>query len=293
MTTSYTITCIERAVEHIMTSLDAERVPSLENIAAASGLSKFHFNRLYRLVTGETTRDTVTRLRLARAANMLKDPKVTVTDAAFTAGYSSSQAFAKALRRVLDASASEIRESEDRLTSAIETLVTPINDDGVLEPALKVRVASLEPFDVISMRTDGAYPALNAHYWTLFEAAGGEENVLAILGAPHGDIDPSQNQDLRFDCALKLAHQRHDLPDNIQRDVVRGGIYLMTRHTGPYAGLTDAVDRLYLTVLSDPEIEIADDRMVFHYIDDPDNHAPEVLRTDLYLPLNINNPESL
>lgn len=285
MATSYTVNCIERAINYMAESLEADEIPSLEDIAEASGLSKFHFNRLYRLITGETTRDTITRLRLARAANLLKDPKVAVTDAAFMAGYSSSQAFAKALRRVLNMKATEIRQSEERLASVVETLVTPLSETGQADPALKVELASFEPFEVIATRTDGTYPSLNSHYYALFEAAGGPDNVLAILGHPYGDIGAEDLSDLQFDCALKVRARPETLPENCATQARQGGAFLLTRHVGDYAGLPDAIDRLYRTVIANPDIKIADEKMTFHYLDDPEETPTEALRTDIYLPL--------
>lgn len=279
-TKDYSVKCVERAVTFMTEEALNETSPSLEQIAAASGLSKFHFHRLYALLTGETCTDTMTRLRLARAADTLKDPGVSVTDAAFAAGYSSSQAFAKALKRVLDNSASTLRADPERLGEAIETLAVPKDRDGQDQPELRIEVASLAPFEVIAVRTDSAYPNLNENYWALFEAAGNPELVEAILGQPFDDI---ATEDLRFDCSLKLSAMPDDLPQGMERRTEQGGLHLLTRHVGAYAGLEDAVDRLYLHALSDDGIEIADQPLRFHYLDDPETTAEADLRTDIYL----------
>ncbi len=283
MTTSYTTKRILKAIEHMATTLESEAVPSLDGIAEASGLSKFHFHRLYRLATGETCKETLTRLRLAKAANALKDPTVSVTDAAFSAGYSSSQAFAKAFRRLVSQTATEVREDEERLVTTIETLVVPKTEAGQPEPALKIELASFDPFDVIALRTDGTYPSLNEHFWTLFEAAGSPENVEAILGRPYGDIGLAAEEPLRFDCALKLRATPDDVADGLEQRGESGGLHLLTRHVGAYEDLPSAIDRLYLAALADADIEISDAPLLFHYLDDPETTAEEDLRTDLYL----------
>ncbi|MEL7451660.1 MAG: GyrI-like domain-containing protein, partial [Pseudomonadota bacterium] len=132
-------------------------------------------------------------------------------------------------------------------------------------------------------------PSLNSTYWSLFEAAGGPENVAAILGRPHGYIgadDGSAPAGLRFDCALKLRTLDAEYPEPMRMQSVPGGNFLLTRHIGAYDKLPDAVDRLLLAALAVPELAIADEPMLFHYIDDPETTEEAALRTDVYLKIS-------
>lgn len=284
---NYTLNCIERAVSFMSDEIRNDRMPLLDDIASAAGLSKFHFNRLYKLATGETTQETLTRFKLARAAERLRDENISVTEAAFSAGYGSSQSFAKALKRVLSVSASSIRGDTDRLGVAIEMLVVRQTDDGVKKPDLSVEIAQIEPFKAITLRTDGAYPALNTSYWALFEAVQDPESVQAIIGRPFDEIHSGDMQDLRFDCGLKLTRSPHELPSHIFETDIHGGVYLLTRHVGAYDGLPDAIDRLYFAALSQADIKVSDEPLLFHYLDDPETTSEADLRTDLYLALDI------
>lgn len=284
---NYTLKCIERAVSYMSDETRLGNTPALEAIAKAAGLSKYHFNRVYRLATGETPQETLTRFKLARAAEQLKNPDTSVTEAAFSVGYGSSQSFAKALKRVLSASASTIRTDQERLTNAIETLIVPQTSEGTERSDLMVEIAQIEPFQAVALRTDGTYPSLNVIYATLFEAAGDPAIVQAILGRPYGDIGGDDHSELRFDCALKLTEGIEHLPGEIVRSDVHGGVYLLTRHIGSYEELPDAIDRLYLTALSQDGVRIAEDPLLFHYLDDPETVDEADLRTDLYLPLIV------
>jgi len=76
----------------------AEATPSLQDLADIAAISRFHFHRVYRALTGETPSGTIRRLRLARAAAMLKETAKPVTEIAFDVGYESSQSFSKAFR---------------------------------------------------------------------------------------------------------------------------------------------------------------------------------------------------
>lgn len=285
---TYLIGCISRAADYIAGEIRQERTPALADIAAAAGLSKYHFHRLYALATGETCQQTIMRLRLARAADTLKDPQMSVTDAALDAGYGSSQAFAKSIKRLLHQSASDLRADPERLASAIEDLSVPALPEGAQMPQVQIQLASLDPFDVIAVRTDGAYPALNAVYWSLFEAAGDPRHVEAIIGLPHGSIAAGDDDaNLRFDCGLKLSAMPPLLPDAVEQRTLPGGTALLARHLGPYDDLTASVDALYKACLSLEVLRLADQPCRFHYLDDPEKTQEAQLRTDIYLPIAV------
>lgn len=289
-TTHDTIHRIERAAQYMADVLAEERTPSLDEVARHVGLSKFHFHRLYTLVTGETCQDTLTRLRLAKAARALENPKTSVTDAAFEAGYGSSQSFAKAFRRHVSESASALRADPQRLADAVQALTTPTTKHGDAPP-LRIELASFEPFSILAIRTEGAYPKLNATYYALFEAVGDPTLVEAIVGRPWQDITASEGIALPFDCGLKVLQAPGELPPRIHREDVDGGRFLLTRHTGAYAGLPNAIDRLYRFALGDPDVRIADQPLLFHYVDDPEETPETALRTDVYLPLDTHHLE--
>ena len=279
---TYTLQCISRAVAFMSEKTRDGKTPDLEAIAMAAGLSKYHFNRVYKLATGETPQETLTRFKLARAADQLRDHEVSVTDAAFAAGYGSSQAFAKALKRVLSASATDVRIDHERLGNAIETLKIPQSRG---EGSVSIEIAKLEPFEAIAIRTDSAYPALNERYWALFEAAGDPAIVEAILGQPYGDIGPDNWNTLRFDCSLKLSAPAKTYPENIVETQIIGGPALLKRHLGSYDHLPASIDDLYHAALCMKDVKIAEEPLLFHYLDDPEITAEAELRTDVYLPL--------
>ena len=280
MTKTYTFKCIERAVQFMTESVQDEAVPTLDEIAEASGLSKFHFHRLYRLCVGETCTQTLTRLRLAKAVDLLKDRETSVTQAAMAAGYGSSQAFAKALRRLLDTTANDLRSDADELAKASVQLAAP---EGVRDNDLSVEIIAMEPFEVVTVQTEGRYPDLNTTYEALFEAARGPENVKAILGELYGEVS---DEALRFDCSLKLYNAPEQLPSNVTTGTISGGYFLRARHTGAYDQLSDVIDRLSLAFLVADDIQPADQPILLHYLDDPEETDEAVLRTDIYLPVS-------
>jgi transcriptional regulator GlxA family with amidase domain len=75
------------------------RPPALSALAAAGGLSKFHFLRLFTAAYGVGPAAYAERCRLARAGALLQQTALPVGEIAHAAGYDSQTAFAKAFRR--------------------------------------------------------------------------------------------------------------------------------------------------------------------------------------------------
>ncbi|KQP41190.1 6-O-methylguanine DNA methyltransferase [Methylobacterium sp. Leaf104] len=70
----------------------AETLPTLESLAAAAGLSAFHFHRVFRTVTGITPKAYASARLAERVARRLPAAG-TVTEAVFAAGYNASSRF--------------------------------------------------------------------------------------------------------------------------------------------------------------------------------------------------------
>lgn len=71
---------------------DAEEPPSLEDLAAAAGLSRFHFHRLFKAVAGVTPKAYADAARARRIRENL-DSNGTITEAIYDSGFNSSGRF--------------------------------------------------------------------------------------------------------------------------------------------------------------------------------------------------------
>jgi len=144
----------------------AETVPSLEALAAAAGLSAFHFHRLFRRVTGVTPKAYAAAQRARRVQASLQRGE-SVTGAIYEAGFNSSGRFYEAADGMLGMRPSTYRAggTGERITHAIgqsslgQVLVASTergicaifldDDPAVLEAELRARFprARLEPAD--------------------------------------------------------------------------------------------------------------------------------------------------
>ena len=160
------------------------------------------------------------------------------------------------------------------------------NEDD--KPAVRIELCSLDPFEIIVIRTTDAYPNLNDTYWQLVEMTGNPENIRAVFGIPHRDISTHLDGGFIFECALTTQTPIGAVPANIVLKTISGGHYLIVRHTGSDDGLPSTLDVLYDYVLRNIGIFLPDEPCIFHYVDDPEEIEEDKCRTDIYIRIKTN-----
>ncbi|MGA0935140.1 MAG: helix-turn-helix domain-containing protein [Pseudohongiellaceae bacterium] len=97
---------------YIMANLD--EALAMDRLAALSGLSCFHFHRLFRQVTGMTVGLFIRLARLKRASlQLVFNRQRQITDIALEAGFECPESFTRAFRRVYGQAPSLSRHQPD------------------------------------------------------------------------------------------------------------------------------------------------------------------------------------
>ncbi len=100
---------INRVIDYLRGNLG--RPVKLKELARVACLSEFHFHRIFGAVSGEILNDFTNRLRLEKAARLLRYSGQSVTDIALDCGFSSSATFSRAFRSGYDTSPSKFRKA--------------------------------------------------------------------------------------------------------------------------------------------------------------------------------------
>src|SRR6516165_4758864 len=108
---------INRVIDYLRANLD--RQVKLQELAKVACFSEFHFHRIFGAVSGETLNDFTNRLRLEKAARLLRYSDKSLTDIALDCGFSSSATFSRAFRSGYDTSPSQFRKSGEIKKSKI------------------------------------------------------------------------------------------------------------------------------------------------------------------------------
>jgi AraC-like DNA-binding protein len=74
---------------------------NLDELAAAAGVSKFHFLRAFAAVYGKTPAAYLTERRIERAQDLLRATNLTVTEVCMLVGYSSLGSFSSKFRQLV------------------------------------------------------------------------------------------------------------------------------------------------------------------------------------------------
>jgi AraC family transcriptional regulator of adaptative response/methylated-DNA-[protein]-cysteine methyltransferase len=87
---------------------EAEEAPDLETVAHHAGISRYHFHRVFKAITGLTPHGYMVAKRTQRVRKQLST-STTVTEAMYNAGYSSNGRFYEATNEVLGMTPSHFR----------------------------------------------------------------------------------------------------------------------------------------------------------------------------------------
>ncbi|BFM17084.1 hypothetical protein R50073_32670 [Maricurvus nonylphenolicus] len=143
----------ERALEIIFQHI--EQPISWNQIACEAAISPHHFHRMFLAVFSETPGQYTRRLRIGLAfEKLLEDENQSITDIALSSGFSSSQALAKAMKRDIGYSPSQVRalvtEDQDELERLIYLLSYP---QKAIPENMEDQLAAAIPFEVIGFDT--------------------------------------------------------------------------------------------------------------------------------------------
>jgi AraC family transcriptional regulator len=130
---------INRVIDYLRGNLD--RRVKLKELARVACLSEFHFHRIFGAVSGETLNNFTNRLRLEKAARLLRYSDQSVTDIALNCGFSSSATFSRAFRSGYETSPRQFRKSGEIKKSKICKELFPEDEYGLPMSAEEKRAA--------------------------------------------------------------------------------------------------------------------------------------------------------
>ncbi len=282
---------LSRALDLVLRRLDQPL--TVEEVAAAAGFSRFHCQRMFRAMTGESIAELVRRFRLQRAGHRLRHESVKVIEVALDAGYGSEEAFSRAFRRGCGMSPGRYRTAwppPPFSSPGARVRYYPGEGRVEIDPRtgginMEVRIETFDDILVARIRHVGPYNEVGQSFERLFEwAAAIGAGTGRVLSLSYDDPDDAAPQSLRSDACVELRSDASP-PPGISLDRLGAGRYAVYTHRGYYDGIADAYGRLFGSWLSESGEELDDRPCMEIYRNSPLDTAPEQLLTDLCLPL--------
>jgi AraC family transcriptional regulator len=197
----------------------------LDTLARVAGFSPFHFHRLFKSVTGETVNEIVMRLRVERAAALLRaTPQLSITDAAFECGFKSAAVFSRAFKKQYNVNArqwdrqSPLKNSKNGQVLAGFPRYTLENlSDFAERDEFEVHLRSLPEQRLAYIRVHDSYSKFSqiveAYHCLMawYCGRGGSLEKTTLYGMSQDDPEITPLRRCRFDWCLKV-------PDNWQAE---------------------------------------------------------------------------
>lgn len=268
-----------RVLAYIHDNIDGDL--NLDTLADVAAMSRFHWHRVFRAMTGETLADAIRRIRLLRAANALVLEEAPIQEIAERFGYPNLASFSRAFSGAYGTSPGAFRERGTRIAN--ELLANP----GVSN-MYPVKVQDLPAARAAGILHHGPYAELSG----AFQQLGGliaTRNLFAhirgMIAVYHDAPGSKPEAEMRSHAAVIAAESfPSNIPDLDYFDLV-GGKYAVMEHKGPPATLASAYEWLYGKWLPQSGEEPRDAPPIEMYLSDPRTTAPDETRTNVLLPL--------
>ena len=270
---------LNRVLSYIYENLDEEL--SLDTLADIACMSRYHWHRVFKAMTGETLAGVVRRQRLNKAANALVQESTPVKDIALQVGFKNLASFSRAFKKAHGVSPNEFRERGMQTANFLELSTGS-------ETMYPVLIKEIEGFKAAGVPHIGPYQKIGR----AFQSLGGTlmansllPQVDALFAIYHDAPDSKPSSEFRSHVAVSIKEGFPDNLDGLDYFDIEGGKYAVLEHQGPYATLKTAYDWFYGAWLPQSGEEPRDAPPLEVYVNDPRTTPSADIRTDIRLPL--------
>lgn len=253
---------------------------SLDALADVAALSRFHFHRVFRAVTGETAAEAVRRIRLHKAGFALIATTTSVARIAADHGYPNVASFTRAFRDAYGVTPLAFRKRGQLLSPG----QTP-REKVKLMYAVEIRSEGAKKLAAVPHK--GSYQEINVAFGkasTLLSTRDLMARAEKMIGVYYDDPSSVAERDLRSHAGFTFSGDL-EVSAPLERVDLPAGRYAVLTFKGPYSGLPTGYDQLYGSWLPDSGEEPADSPVYELYINTPMSAAPDDLITEIHLPL--------
>ena len=266
-----------RVIAYIHDNLDGDL--SLDTLADIACMSRFHWHRVFRGMTGETVADAVRRIRLHKASMDLIGSSEPIPTIAERFGYPNVASFTRAFSAAYGVPPGAFRERGD--AQRLDLLKK--SGEGDMYP---VKIETHPELTLAAVQHKGPYTGISV----AFEQVAGiftSQNLLShwagMAGVYCDDPDLVPAEELRSWAGVILSDP-DIFPEGIEgveRVTAQAGKYAVMQHKGPYTSLPQAYRWFFGTWLPQAELEMAEHPCLELYLNNPRDTKPDELRTEV------------
>ncbi len=248
---------VQRGIDYIEERLDAEI--EIADVARHSGISHWHFQRIFKALTNETLKTYIRSRRLANALEKLASTDERIIEISLAAGFESQESFTRAFKKAFGVTPDVYRRKKRsfpflRKARFDADYLTHLHANVSLEPELYVQpemtLVGLRTrfFSVDSEKNNigDKLPALWARFMERMSAVGDR-----VAGPAYGVVGqtPERTDELEYVACVEVTGSV-DVPDGMVAIRVPSARYAKFAHRGDVTRINDTVNYIYSSWLA-------------------------------------------
>ncbi|MCU0829335.1 MAG: AraC family transcriptional regulator [Tabrizicola sp.] len=253
---------------------------SLDALSDVAAMSRFHWHRVFRALTGETLAQAVRRIRMHRASYLLAMTATPVPDVAASVGMANLTSFRRVFAEHFGMTPAAFRKRGE-----LRPFVR--NERPRITLMYPVAIRTAGPLRLAAVPHKGPYFEISRAFATL-SAVMASRDLFAkagrMVGVFYDDPQTIPWPELRSHAGFEVTADA-PIAAPLEEVLLPAGKRAVLTFRGPYAGLPAAYDQLFGIWLPASGEEPADSPSFEVYLNSPMDTAADDLVTELHLPL--------
>jgi AraC family transcriptional regulator len=275
---------IQDTVEFIEDHLQGEL--RIEDIAAKSFFSVFHFQRLFRAMSGFSVYEYIRKRRLSEAAALLRESDKTILEIAVTYQYGSHEAFTRAFMNCYQVSPGRYRKSGMPIVRRSKINFLERSDEGeIIMQINKPEIIHLTPIKIIGVAykfREGDDPFDVCHGF--YRDFGEHEYFTRIPGRAHPAISYGISNGDSFIVGEEVENIDTPIEDGFIRFEIPAGKYAVFSVIDSVTAVQETIKYIYRTWLPNANYALRQ-APYFEVTDVCDCIYPDRMNMKIYIPI--------
>jgi AraC family transcriptional regulator len=247
---------IQRGVDYIENHLESPI--AIDAIAREAGMSQWHFQRMFRGLTGDTVKAYIRARRLGQALDLLLNSDKRIIDIAIEADFESQESFTRAFKAAFDITPAQYRKAGKRYPSPrkikfdreyLEHINKGLNTVPEIYTQREMRLAGLRTsfFGADSEKNNVSekLPPLWQQFIARLPEIGNKVGGMCygVVRQLHENSD-----ELEYFCAIEVTSPA-DIPEGMETITIAPALYAKFTHKGAVNLIDNTINYIYSTWL--------------------------------------------
>lgn len=272
---------INKVLSHIDFNLDEKQ--DLDKLAEMAFLSKFHFHRIMSSYLGEPLAVYINRIKLEKAAILLKYSDSSISKIAYTIGYDTPTSFTKSFKKAFKISPTVFKKN-----NAGSFSIKP-NLKKSKKFTLTAEIKHIKPFKVLTNQVKGKVGDKKTFDgWNELLLVAYKNSIINDFTkfiAVHWD-DPTitSEANLRYDACVSVIEDIKPIGKFAIKQFL-GGKYLCVLFKGDYKFMPDVYSQIFQNYIFEQEYRLREEPIFEEFLNSINDTPKNKLLTVIHIPI--------